>query len=238
MPGEPIVTIHQPEFIPWLGFFNKLWHCDIFIILDKVQFKKNNFENRNKVRTKNTPGWTWITIPVLIKGKFGQKIDEVLINDEMAPRWRIAILNTIKLSYGRSRYFDDIYPIIEKNIMQATENLVDINISLLAAIINYLGMNKKILRQSDLRVFSDKSQLLAELVRASGANVYLSGQSGKSYLDQDIMQAHNIRVIYQEFKHPVYKQPHGSFIEGMSIVDLLLNYGKDSVDFIQKGRYE
>jgi hypothetical protein len=233
-----IVTIHQPEFVPWLGFFNKIWQSDVFIIMDNVQFKKNHFENRNKIRALNDQRWTWIKVPVLIKGRFGQKICHVEINSDGEKRWKDVLLKTVKLSYQKSNYFREVYEIVENCINQNTNKLVDININFILSILDYLNIQKKILIQSQLNIVSSKSKLLADLIKANECDVYLSGQSGKEYLDLDIMKENYIAVRYQNFKHPYYKQMHGNFLEGMSILDLLFNYGKQSVDFIKGVNYE
>ena len=238
MNSKGIVTIHQPEFVPWLGFFNKVLQSDTVILLDNVQFKKNHFENRNKVRIKNEPGWIWITVPVLIKDRFGQKIREVEINSEKELRWREIILNTIKQSYQRSRFFNDIYPLVERGISLNTNRLAEINILFLSSIFESLGIKKKIMLQSAMNSTSSGTQLLVDLIKESGCDIYLSGKSGREYLDFNIIRDSNIIVVYQHFRHPIYSQMQGGFIEGMSILDLLFNYGKESVKFISDINYE
>ena len=239
MKTDRVVTIHQPEFAPWLGFFNKVWQSDVFIIMDDVQFKKNHFENRNKIRTLDEQGWTWIKVPVLTKGRFGQKICQVEINSDGEKRWKDVFLKTVKLSYQRSKYFDEVYGIVERCIKQDTARLVDINACLIVSILGYLGIRKEMLVQSEIvDTASSKSQLLAELIEASGCGIYLSGQSGKVYLDLDLMKEKDITIRYQNFIHPRYEQFHGDFLAGMSIVDLLFNHGKESVNFIEGFDYE
>ncbi len=233
-----VVTIHQPEFIPWLGFFNKIWQSDVYIIMDDVQFKKNHFENRNKIRAVNDQGWAWITIPVLTKGRFGQKICHVEINTDGEKRWKDVLLKTIKLSYQKSKYFQEIYEIIENCVNQNTTRVSDINKCLILSILDYLNIKKDILIQSKLGITSLRENLLIDLIEESGCDIYLSGQSGKAYLDLSIMKENNITVRYQNFTHPKYEQLHGEFLEGMSIIDLLFNCGKESVNFIKAVNYE
>ncbi|HOW53956.1 MAG TPA: WbqC family protein [Syntrophorhabdaceae bacterium] len=238
MRTDRVVTIHQPEFAPWLGFFNKIWQSDVFIVMDDVQFKKNHFENRNKIRTLDEQGWTWIKVPVLTKGRFGQKICQVEINSDGERRWRDVLLKTVRLSYQRSIYFDEVYGIIERCIEQGTAKLVDINVCFIVSILGYLGIQKEILMQSEMNTTTSRSQLLADLIESSGCNIYLSGQSGKVYLDLDLMKEKDIIVRYQNFKHPQYEQSHGAFMAGMSIIDLLFNYGRESVKFIEGFNHE
>lgn len=238
MKTDRVVTIHQPEFAPWLGFFNKIWQSDVFIVMDDVQFKKNHFENRNKIRTFDEQGWTWIKVPVLTKGRFGQKIREVEINSAGERRWREVFLKTVRLSYQRSKYFDEVYGIIEKCLAEGATKLVDINVCLIVSMLAYLGVGKEILVQSEINTATSRSQLLTDLIEASGCTIYLSGQSGKVYLDHDLMNEKNIVVRYQSFKHPQYEQSHGGFLANMSIIDLLFNCGRGSVKYIEGFNYE
>jgi len=233
-----IVTIHQPEFIPWLGFFNKVWQSDVFIIMDDVQFKKNHFENRNKIRVLSEQGWTWIKIPVFMKGRFGQKICDVDINSEGEKRWKEVLLKSVKMSYQKTKFFPEVYEMIESCINQNTDKLCDINICLILAIMKYLDMNKNVIIQSQLAMASAKEYLLVDLIKKSGCDTYLSGQSGKVYLDHKVMTENGITVLFQNFNHPQYEQVHGNFLKGMSIIDLLFNYGKESVDFLKDVNYE
>lgn len=230
--GKRIAVIHQPEFIPWLGFFNKLNQGDIFVILDDVQFKKNHFENRNKIRCNNAQGWAWISIPVLTKHKHGQKIKDVEISGRNNRRWKEKILNTVCMSYRKTPYFEDVYELISVSINNDCQKIVEINIGLLMAILDYLGIEKTIYIQSRMGVTSTKSRLIIDLVQATGASIYLSGQSGKTYLEQSKFQEKGLTVQYQQFTHPEYTQSHGGFIKGLSIIDLLFNHGKNSIHFI------
>lgn len=233
-----VVTIHQPEFVPWLGFFNKIWQSDTYIILDNVQFKKNHFENRNKIRVSNKQGWTWITVPVLMKGRHGQRIKDVEINNGGDKRWRDVVLKSIRLSYQKSKYFHEIFELVEMCIKQDTSRLRDVNINFIFSILEYLNINIDVLLQSEMNVLSTKNQLLIDLIKQSECDTYLSGQSGKIYLDSTVMAENGITVRYQAFEHPHYIQLHGGFLEGMSILDLLFNFGKDSVGYIEGDMYE
>ncbi|MBF0343315.1 MAG: WbqC family protein [Nitrospirae bacterium] len=226
-----IVTIHQPEFVPWLGTFNKIYQCDTYIIMDDVQFTKRRFVNRNKIRANLNEGWIWITIPILTKGRFDQNIKDVRIKSD--ERWREPILKSIVMSYKKAPYFEDVYYLVEKCLSIYHEMIADINICLIKSIMEYLDIHKTIFIQSEIgKIDATGSELVLELVKRVDGTTYLSGQSGKDYLKEEHFKENNIKVLYQKFIHPYYNQLHKGFIEGMSILDLLFNHGKNSIEFI------
>src|SRR3989338_1301971 len=138
-----IVTIHQPQYLPWLGYFNKADHADVFIILDDVQFKKNDWQNRNRIRTSQ--GWQWLTVPIF--HDFGQKITEVRINNN--DNWRETHLKAIILNYGRAPFFDDYIGIFEDAYARPWTYLVEINIYFIEKFIDLLGIRTKLVRASE-----------------------------------------------------------------------------------------
>lgn len=234
--NKSVVTIHQPEFIPWLGFFNKVYQSDILVILDNVKFKKGHFENRNKVRNISESGWTWLNIPVITTGKSEQEIKDVIIEDRS--NWKNKILKTIKYSYSSTQYFDEVFVLIEESLNQDSKKLIDINIAFIKNILNYLSIHKKFILQSELDINSTKSQLLVDILNKTNADIYLSGKSGKEYLEMKTFEKNNIKVVFQNFEHPRYDQLHGEFISHMSILDILFNYGKSSINLIKEQNYE
>lgn len=233
MCSQKIITQHQPEFMPWMGFFYKILHCDTFIILDAVQFKKNHFSNRNKIRIPNKEGWQYINIPVYINGNSTQNFNEVIVLDLKSKNWKNKLLKSIYFSYKKTDYFDQVYSLIENCININTNKLIDINIALIFAILDFLEIKKEILLQSDLNIHSSGTQLMVDTTLRCNSNIYLSGPSGKKYLDHKLLKQHNIEVIFKDFTHPIYKQVHGEFISHMSIIDLLFNNGKQSKNILQ-----
>ncbi len=218
-----IVAIQQPEHLPWLGFFDKMRSCDGFIFLDNVQFKKRYFENRNKICTEE--GWQWITVPVVSKGKYKQKINEVEVDNSV--NWQRKYLGSLDQSYGKSKYFDDFYPGIRSIISKSHTFLVDLNIDLINFLKECFKINTQCFLASDL-VSSELtgSDIILQLCLKVGAKVYLSGPDGRTYLNLEDFESKGIKVIYHDYKHPEYTQLNSTeFIPYMSSVDYLFNYG-------------
>ena len=222
-----IVSIHQPQFLPWFGYFDKIASSDVFILLDNVQFKKNEWQNRNKIKTPQ--GWQWLTVPIL--HDFGQKISEVKINNQI--KWRESHLKTIYLNYKKSPFFGNYINFFEELYGQSWECLGDINIFVIKKISWVLGIQTKIVKASDYQATEDNTQRLIDLCEFVGADSYLSGRDGPNYLDLDKFASNNIKVVVQDYQHPVYQQlwagrNNEGFVSHLAIIDLLFNYGKDS----------
>ncbi len=223
-----IVTIHQPEHLPWLGFFHKLYHAEQVVLLDNVQFRKNYFQNRNRILT--TSGRQWLTVPVLSKGRSTAPIDQIPINE--AVNWRRKYLETLRQSYRRHPYFPVYAPDIEGILHHKWENLVDLNMAIIELFLKALGSQRQLIRASELFVQGNRSNLLLAICQEMGADIYLSGPSGEEYLDEEIFHDAGIGVCYHEFHHPTYLQANwsGPFISSLSTVDLLFNVGPNSLD--------
>ena len=220
------ITIHQPEHMPWLGFFHKINMADTYVILDSVQFSKNYFQNRNKIRTAN--GWCWLTVPV--KNKSGQRINEVRI-DNSNKRWKKKYWDSIFYSYKKARFFNeyskDIKTILERDYSYISE----LNIELIKKILEFLNININVIKSSDLKVKGKSTELLLKICQGLGADTYVSGISGKEYLNTDSFKNNGINVVFQEFHHPIYKQLHEPFMTDMSIIDALFCRG--NLDIIE-----
>ena len=224
-----IVAIHQPEHMPWLGFFDKVRQADIFVILDNVQFERNYFQNRNKIKTPQ--GWIWLTVPVLTKGKSTQLIQDVQINN--AVDWQSKLWKSIFYSYNKAPFFQKYSNFLKQIYDKQWTYLADLNEEIIKHIIHELGIQVKILRASTLGVTGKGTDLLLQICQKLNADIYLSGISGKDYLEESKFAEQGIKVIYQEFYHPIYKQLYEPFIPGMSIIDLLFNYGDKSLDVLK-----
>lgn len=220
------ITIHQPEHLPWLGFFHKIAQVEKLVILDNVQFSKNYFQNRNKVRTPN--GWTWIKVPV--NRSIETSIKDVTIAND--PRWKKKWLDTIYYNYKKTPYFDRYFERLSNLINKKWEKLSDLNITLLRHLSTFLNIQTEFVLVSELNVNGTGSDLLLNICKNIGADSYLSGISGKDYLKLKDFEEEKIAVEFQEFHHPVYKQLYKPFIPCMSIIDLLFNYGEKSLDII------
>ncbi len=213
-----IVTIHQPDFLPWLGFFDRWKKSNFFIVLDDVQFLRRGWHHRDKIKTID--GIKWLTVPVIKKGKRYQLIRDVEIDNEIG--WRNKHLKTIKLNYKRAPNFKNIFRRIEKIYDKKYSLLIDFNMSFLRFVAEELGITTPIVFASDYNIKSSATQRIVDLVKAVGGTNYLTGSGAKDYLDESLFVKENIKIIWQEFSHPVYKQLHGEFVPMLSSLDFLM----------------
>lgn len=223
------IAIHQPEHIPWLGFFHKINMADIYVVLDNVQYRRRYFQNRNKIRTKD--GWQWVTVPLEKETR-----DNLLIKDAKifngTLKWKDRNTDTIYHNYCQAKYFNRYWD--EFKVLYITDfpHLIDLNMQLLDFFFQQLGIKKKILFASSLGVSGEKGDLILNICTTLKAEVYISGISGRDYLDLARFKDKGIEVTVQDFHHPLYRQLHEPFIACMSVIDLLFNYGEESLDII------
>lgn len=221
-----IVSIHQPAYLPWLGYIHKILHSDVFVILDTVQLEKNGFVNRNRVRTSS--GIQWLTVPLLMKGHTEKNIGEMKINQ--VDSWKRKHLATLEQAYGKrphyARYSDDFRRLIE----DGGESLSDFLFDMLHYFLDAAGIEgKRIVRASELVVEGSRAELLADICTKMGGDTYLSGVAGKEYLDLKPFEAAGVEVAFQEFSHPEYDQGYEDFTPNMGIVDALFNCGGEGI---------
>lgn len=225
-----IVAIHQPEFLPWLGLIDKIRQADVTVLLDNVQYEKNYFQNRNRVRTAD--GWAWITTPVRTRGRFGQAINDVEI--DYARPWQRKHLRSLVQHYSEAPHFNEFFLEVERIYGETRRLLVDLNIALLEYIVNAFGLRTTLIRASSLPVKGRRSLLLADICATLQAQVYLSGVSGREYLDEKAFREAGSVVRYQQFSHPVYPQRYNPFVPQMSSIDLLFNVGPAALRAIEQ----
>jgi hypothetical protein len=226
------VAIHQPECFPWLGFFHKIYLADTFVFLDTVQFEKNNFQNRNKIKV-GTEG-LWLTLPIY-EQPLNTLVKDVKINWGDGKVIKKHLL-TLKQYYSKTPYFEDLFPFIEKLYNERIEYLADFNISFILFMLDKLGIKTKTVRASELAL-SGKAQggtkVTLEICKMLSTDTYISGSGAKVYLDTDLYNKDNINVYFQEFHHPEYKQFGGEkFVSHLSILDLYFNHGPKSLEII------
>jgi hypothetical protein len=223
-----IVSAHQPQYIPWLGYFDKIAKSDRFVFLDNVQYKEREFQNRNKIRTKD--GSIWLTVPVISKGEGRQNIRDVKIDNELA--WQRKHLGSLRSAYASANFFNDYYPFFEEILARDWIFLKDLNIEIIRFILKELSISTPIAFESELKVITASSQRIVDICKNLEADTYLSGSGGRDYLDEKLFARENIKLLYQDFKHPGYKQCFQPFEPFMSTVDLLFNHGKDSREIL------
>ncbi len=226
-----IIAIHQPQYLPWLGYFDKMDRADAFCYLDNVQFKKNEWQNRNRLKTAQD--WQWLTVPV--QYHFPQKINEVTINKVV--NWQHKHLQSLVTNYKKAPYFNEYYPIFELALKQDFDSIADVNIHMITQIREILGINQKpVVRASEISLSEDPTGRLIDICKYFGGDTYLAGQDGANYMDMEQFERSGIKVIAQEFEHPTYPQCFGEFQSHISIVDLVFNCGPESLAIIRKGR--
>ena len=239
---EPILVAHQPEFLPWTSYISKATMGDVYFIVDTVQFMKEGFQNRNKIRIKNEPGWQWLTIPVLLAKKKFTNLSEVKINDKI--KWRRKHLSAIKYSYGSTPYFNEIYPELEKIYGDFNgEFLVEFVVSIIKYAFNKFGINIPVYRTSELKKLGynlegEKSDLAINMCKVVQAGSFIFGQYGRRYIEKEKFLNHDIEYAFQKFEHPIYSQIHDQFMPEMSFIDLLFNHGTNSIRILKKSNYD
>lgn len=224
-----IVFVHQPEYIPWLGFFDKLARCDIYVIYDDAQFQHGGFHNRNRIRTPER--WEWLTVP--INHGHPQIIKSVKISGEL---WKNKHLCSIRRHYLKTPYFSKYYPLIKNALMFNHELLIGLNLHIIGTFAEILGINTKMIRSSEFPyVGVEKNEKLVSMCKFLGADTYLSGSGGKNYVKEEIFDNAKIKLQWHSYEHPKYKQGFSGFEPNMSIIDLLFNEGPNAKEILLTG---
>lgn len=224
-----ILVGHQPEYLPYIGFFQKIARADRFILVDHVQFAKKDFQNRNYIRTND--GRLLLTVPVLSKGRFDQPIKDIEIN-QTTP-WARKHWQSVYFAYRKAPGFH-LYAEELKGVYDASwERLADLTSTLIALMLKWLGLDISITRSSELGITSGSTTLLVDMCRAVGATTYVSGAGGRDYVDLALLRQHGIRHYFCPFQHPEYSQIHGDFVPNLSALDLLMNHGEGARDVLR-----
>ena len=203
-----ILAAHQPNFIPWIGYFHKMAQAAKFVLADDLQYTAHGFINRNHIKTRN--GKQWLTVPVITKGKGLQKINEVRIDKEQ--NWRQKHWNSLQLNYKYAPYFDYYADFFERIYQKDWTFLVDLNIELIEFVRKSLNISCPIVLSSELDLRSDATERIVDI--------------------EKLFKDAGIDLIYTDFKHPIYHQQFGEFVSHFSIIDLLFNEGVRAMEFI------
>ena len=222
---DKVAAIHQPNFFPWLGYFNKIAVADVFIILDNVQFPKKGGTWCNRVKLMVGGNPAWVTVPVERNYHGKRLIRDIKINNSVP--WRGQLLKTIKTNYSRSPFYEEVIPLLADLIENQTNYLAEFNLNAIIAILERLKMDcGRIIVGSTLNVRGKATDLLIALVKQVGGKTYLSGGGAAGYQEDDKFAAAGLELRYQDFNHPTYLQRNGGeFVPGLSIIDLLMNCG-------------
>lgn len=215
-----IVSIHQPAYLPWLGYFDKIARADLFIWLDNVQFQKSSFQNRNKILTKDGP--VWLTVPMRTSGVlYETPLKDVEIDN--SKNWRVKHLSSIKMNYGKAPRFGDCFPALSRFYEREWLTLDRLCWDMLEYFNTLLGVKTPVRRASEMNADGAKSDLILDLCKKAGATTYLSGALGRDYLDVESFSAAGIAVEFQDYKHPTYQQAYPGFTPNLAVVDLIMN---------------
>lgn len=211
--------------MPWLGYLDRIARSDIFVFLDNVQFEKNSYINRNKIKTANGP--IWLTVPVLMQGHIRKKMTELEINNQK--NWRTKHLKAIECNYRKSKNFEICWQKLETLYGQEDACLVDLCFDHLKFWLSEFNILTKIVRASEIDISGVKDQLVFNICKHYQATTYLSGPFGREYLDFDQFSKANIELIFHDYSHPIYSQLYGEFLPNMGVVDYWMNDGRSEI---------
>lgn len=222
--------ILQPGYLPWLGFFEQFIFSEYFVFLDDVKYTSQDWRNRNRVRTNSKQGWAWLTVPVK---KHTQNLNINKVEIDYNNNWVAKHLNTIKNNYRKTKYFDQLFPVIENHLTKKYRFLADLDIDLFLELAEFINIKRKTIRSSKLEVKkSDKNLRLINICKKTGIDYLYDGEKAKDFIDFDLFKETRIKVELQKYKHPEYPQYYKPFIPYLSGIDLLFNHGEKSLGYI------
>lgn len=224
------VAIVQSNYIPWKGYFDIINHVDEFILFDDVQYTRRDWRNRNRIKTPN--GLVWLTIPVEVKGRYNQKINETRIAN---PKWAKKHWATISQNYAKAPYFkeyESLFSAFYLNLVEETY-LSQVNYQFIKCINAILGITTILSWSSDYDLVEGKNERLIELCKQAKATEYISGPAAKGYIDEELFQKENIQLTWMDYiGYPVYHQLFPPFEHGVSVLDLIFNEGPNAMKFM------
>lgn len=224
------VAILQSNYIPWKGYFDLINMVDEFIFYDDMQYTRRDWRNRNKIKTPN--GLLWLTIPIAVKGKFFQKINQTYVKNS---QWASTHWRTLSHNYARAPYFHTYQNLFEELYLTCTAlRLSEINYHFIFAICKFLGIKTKLSWSSDYRIIEGKTERLVDLCKQAGGTEYISGPSAKDYIDPVLFKNAGIKLIYMDYSnYPKYPQLYPPFEHGVSILDLIFQTGPDAPKYMK-----
>jgi hypothetical protein len=225
--GDIVVGIHQPNFMPWLGYFYKIWQSDVFIFLDDVQIQKTGASYTNRVSINNSGKNQYMTMPIK-KDSNALDINQVKYLDE---RWKKKLLGTLQGSYAKAPFFKENKEFIFDLINFQEDNIAEYNINFIEQISKKLQFNTEFVKSSDFHIATTSTQRLIDLIKKVDGNIYLSGSGGDNYQEHEMYEKANIVLTYNKmpkFEYPQIKTD--KFIGGLSIVDAIFNIGFDELN--------
>lgn len=234
--GRKIISIAQSNYIPWKGYFDLIDRVDEFVILDNVQYTKNDWRNRNRIKT--SAGSIWLTIPIRYSGKFGCNICDIEVSDSI---WRRKHWKTIVQNYRKAPFFEHYGQKFEEIYRELDEkSLSQINYKLILAVADILGIDTKMSWSMDFDVdVADPTERIIRICELAGASTYLSGPAAKNYIKRDLFDRAGIELRYIDYNgYPEYRQLYPPFEHAVSIIDLIFSVGPDSMGYIRRSDSE
>lgn len=228
------VVIHQPDFAPYLGFFDRFRQTDLFIVLDHVQFvtgTSRSWTHRDKIKTP--AGEKWLTLSTR-KAPRDTPINQIELSD--AIDWAGDNLNLLEANYRRAPFYDEIMPLVRALYADPPHLMATFNLRSIEWLMDLLDVRIPFVLSSSLNPVGSKNELLVDLLRKMGATRYLSGTGARGYMDESVFAAAGIEVIWQSFEHPVYPQQFDGFIPYLSTLDALFNCGVAGTRRLLRGK--
>lgn len=224
-----IASIHQPNFLPWVGFFNKILRSDVYVVFDDVQFPRGkDFAYRNKIKINN--GTKWLSVPISNKSQL------VPWNKAQISKtnWKTDHINSIHEAYRQSTHFETVFDELTKIYDNEYEYIIDLNLDFIKLILSKFNWNGQIIKSSDLNINSTGLTKITDILQHLNITEYITGEGAgsKRYIEDHVFQELNIKLTYQNFNERVYTQLYGDFTSNLSIIDLLFNEGFDSKEII------
>lgn len=226
-------VIHQPDFLPYLGFFHRLLAADVFVVLDTAQFvdgTSQSWMHRDKIKTPQGEKWLSLSIK---KPPRDTAIRDVMLSD--AVDWRTGNLNLLQANYRKAPHFGEIYSRLEQLYACKCESMMDFNLKSIEMLMTLFDIKIPMVFASDLDARGRKNDLLVDILKKTAATHYLSGVGARAYFDPAPFMEANVEVVWQDFTHPIYPQLHGDFVPYLSSIDLLFNCGIEKSREILKG---
>ena len=226
------VVIAQPTYLPWMGYFYLIQESDVFVFLDSVQFEKQSWQCRNKIKGPN--GEIILTVPI-VRNRLDQNIKDVKINNSFD--WQRKHHESIRASYANALHFKEYRGFLEKIYKNEWNLISQLNMEIIKHITNILGFKTEFLQSSDMQAKGKATELVVNICKEVGADRYIASAGARVYMKphEHLFKDCGIKLEYLDYKHPVYPQRFGDFIPHLSVIDVMLNCGKDSRDLIIQG---
>jgi hypothetical protein len=236
MNEETVVVVEQPNYLPWLGYFDLIAQSDVWVWYDDVQYTRRDWRNRNRVAgPRESVEPVWLTVPVKSRGRYEQKICEVEIDHDRP--WVRKHLETVRHCYGDAPWFGEVFALLSKVLARGHARLADLTIELNEELCRYLGLAPEFRRSSALGVAGDRQERLIEICRRLGATTYLSGPAARSYISPELFERAGLELRYIVYDYPPYDRGGRPFVPRLSILDPLVCLGpEETAAFLARHR--